>query len=136
MKNQLRKMLVLMCAAIMALMVTACSGGKFSTLQEFIESDAMKAELETQLAALEGTGITADLTAEDNKLIYNFTVEDPDLSAAMDASAIEAALDAQASTFEAVAVSLKDAVDIDNPVVVVRYLDNTGAEIASREFAG
>lgn len=140
MKNQTKKMFVLMCAVIMTFMITACGSlggsGKFATLQEFVESDVMQEQLETQLASLEGTGITADLIAEDNKLIYNFTIEDPELSAAMDATVIESTLDAQASTFETVASSLKEAVEVENPVVVVRYLDNTGTEIASREFAG
>ena len=38
--------------------------------------------------------------------------------------------------FESVASSLKAAVEVENPVVVVRYLDNTGAEIVAQEFAG
>lgn len=45
-------------------------------------------------------------------------------------------LQSQASTFESVASSLKAAVEVENPVVVVRYLDNTGAEIVAQEFAG
>ena len=111
--------------------------GKFKTLEDFVNSDIMQQQLETQLASLEGSGIALNLTAEDNKLIYNFTIEDADLSAALaaDPSTLES-LQSQASTFESVASSLKAAVEVENPVVVVRYLDNTGAEIVAQEFAG
>lgn len=112
--------------------------GKFKTLEDFVNSDIMQQQLETQLASLEGSGIALNLTAEDNKLIYNFTIEDADLSAALaaDPSTLESSLQSQASTFESVASSLKAAVEVENPVVVVRYLDNTGAEIVAQEFAG
>ena len=95
-------------------------------------------ELASQMESLEGSGMSMELTAEDNKLIYNFTIEDADLSAALaaDPSTLESSLQSQASTFESVASSLKAAVEVENPVVVVRYLDNTGAEIVAQEFAG
>ena len=109
--------------------------GKFASIQEFIDSDMMQEELATQMADLEGTGMSMELTAEDNKLIYNFKIDDPDLSAAMDTSALESSLDSQASTFESVAGILPAAIDVENPVVVVRYLDSDGNELASREFA-
>lgn len=108
--------------------------GKFSSIQEFIDSDMMQEELASQMKSLEGSGMSMELTAEDNKLIYNFKIDDPDLSAAMDASALESSLDSQASTFESVAGVLPTAIDVDNPVVVVRYLDSDGNELASREF--
>lgn len=108
--------------------------GKFSSIQEFIDSDMMQEELASQMESLEGSGMSMELTAEDNKLIYNFKIDDPDLSAAMDASALESSLDSQASTFESVAGVLPTAIDVDNPVVVVRYLDSDGNELASREF--
>lgn len=108
--------------------------GRFESLEDFVNSDIMQQQLETQFASLEGTGMSLELTADDNKLIYNLTIEDPDLSAVMDASALESYLDSQASTFEAIAAALPASVDVENPVVVVRYLDYTGEEIASREF--
>ena len=84
---------------------------------------------------MEGTGLTADITAEDNKLVYNFTITDPNVAASLDAAALQSSLDSQASTFESIASTIPLAVEIDNPVVVVRYLDSTGAVIVSQEFA-
>ena len=111
------------------------AAGKFASIQEFIDSDMMQKELATQLESLEGTGSSMELTAEDNKLIYNFKIDDPDLSAVMDTATLESTLDSQASTFESVAGVLPAAIDIENPVIVVRYLDSDGNELASREFA-
>lgn len=111
------------------------AAGKFASIQEFIDSDMMQEELATQLESLEGTGMSMELTAEDNKLIYNFKIDDPDLSAAMDSATLESTLDSQASTFESVAGALPAAIDVENPVIVVRYLDSDGNELASREFA-
>ena len=111
------------------------AAGKFASIQEFIDSDMMQEELATQLESLEGTGMSMELTAEDNKLIYNFKIDDPDLSAAMDSATLESTLDSQASTFESVAWALPAAIDVENPVIVVRYLDSDGNELVSREFA-
>lgn len=111
------------------------AAGKFASIQEFIDSDMMQEELATQLESLEGTGMSMELTAEDNKLIYNFKIDDPDLSAAMDSATLESTLDSQASTFESVAGALPAAIDVENPVIVVRYLDSDGNELVSREFA-
>lgn len=109
--------------------------GKFASIQEFIDSDMMQEQLATQTASLEGTGMSMEITGEDNKLIYSFKIDDPELSAVMDTAALESSLDSQASTFESVAGILPTAIDVENPVVVVRYLDSDGNELASREFA-
>ena len=76
-----------------------------------------------------------ELSAEDNKLIYSFKIDDPDLSAAMDASALESSLDSQASTFESVAGVLPAAIDVENPVCSCTLSGQRRNELASREFA-
>lgn len=111
------------------------ASGKYATLEDFINSDLMQEQLDSQIASLEGTGLTAEVTAEDNKLVYNFTITDPNVAASLDAAALQSSLDSQASTFESIASTIPLAVEIDNPVVVVRYLDSTGAVIVSQEFA-
>ena len=50
--------------------------GKFATLEDFINSDLMKSQMETQNESLEGSGLKAALKAEGSTLIYLFTVED------------------------------------------------------------
>lgn len=169
MKNRIRKMLLIACAAVSALLITACGGsgndaakttpqtedtsddataeddaaedtsdtdttGKYATIQEFIDSDMMQQSLQQQMESLEGTGMSMTITGEENKLVYTFTIDDPDLSAAINPADLESSLDSQASTFESVAAILPAAIDVDNPVVVVRYIGSDGTELASREF--
>ena len=110
------------------------ASGKYATLEDFLNSDMMQEQLDSQVASLEDTGLTAEVTAEDNKLIYNFTITDPNVAAALDVAALQSSLDSQASTFESIASTIPLAVEIDNPVVVVRYLDSAGTELVSREF--
>lgn len=110
------------------------ASGKYATLEEFINSDEMKEQMETQTAALEGTGLNVELAAEGGKLIYNFTITDPNVAAALDVAALESSLDSQASTYESIASTIPLAVEVENPSVVVRYLDSTGAELLSKEF--
>ena len=47
---------------------------------------------------------------------------------------LKAGLDSQKDTFKNVAASLKDAVNVSNPIVVVQYKDSDGNEIYSAEF--
>lgn len=113
--------------------------GKFNTLDDFINSSIMQEQLEEQVVALEESGISCEITAEGDKLVYSYTLVDDSLTSSVDMSVLKESLDSsleeQADIFAGVAASLPDAVEgIENPAVVVRYLDNTGTEITSREF--
>ena len=113
--------------------------GKFATLEDFINSYLMKSQMETQNESLEGSGLKAALKAEGSTLIYLFTVEDDAMAELLKSNteSIQSSLDSQASAFEAIARSLIAAVEeIENPIVVVRYVDNAGEEIFSQEFVG
>lgn len=113
--------------------------GKFATLEDFINSDLMKSQMDTQNESLEGSGLKAALKAEGSTLIYLFTVEDDAMAELLKSNteSIQSSLDSQASAFEAIARSLIAAVEeIENPIVVVRYVDNAGEEIFSQEFVG
>lgn len=113
----------------------ASETGKFKDLESFVHSDLMQEEMKNQNASLEGTGLVCDLTAEGDKLIYLFTVQDESVAAVMDKATLDSALKEQTDTFTGIAAMLPAAVEgIKAPVVVVRYLDNTGAEITSMEF--
>ena len=101
--------------------------------------DLMKSQMETQNESLEGSGLKAALKAEGSTLIYLFTVEDDAMAELLKSNteSIQSSLDSQASAFEAIARSLIAAVEeIENPIVVVRYVDNAGEEIFSQEFVG
>lgn len=76
----------------------------------------MQEQMESQIAALEGTGITCALAADGDKLIYNFTIENEDLASVMDKATLDSQLESMASTFESIASTLPSAVEgVENP---------------------
>ena len=109
--------------------------GKYASIKEYVESDEVQSELESMLSGMDTSTMSMEVYGEDNKLVYSYTYL-VDLSALGDiASTLDAALEEQASVFESVASSLKLAVDVENPVVVVKYLDKDGNVIVSKEFS-
>lgn len=106
---------------------------KFNTVEEFVASDAMQAQMKSMKDELESDEMSMEITGDETRLIYTYTFKtDIDLSGAADT--LKAGLEAQASTFENVASMLKTAVNVDDPIVVVRYQDKNGDEIYSQEF--
>ena len=77
----------------------------------FVKSDIMQEQLETQIAALEGTGISADVYADGDTLVYDFTIEDEAVASVMDKATLDSSLQSQASTFEGVAAMLPAAIE-------------------------
>ena len=80
--------------------------------------------------------MSMEVLAEDNKLVYCVIVEDSSLADALASNLdiLEDGYDDSASDMGTVAASLSDAVDIENPVVIFRYVRSDGTEIASREY--
>lgn len=114
------------------------ASGKFSSIADFVNSDIMQSQFESMKSSLGGDTMDIDLLGEGNKLIYNFTYLDldgQDLEALGSALASALDTDSMSSTFSSIASSLKDAVDVDNPLVVVNYLAPDGSTLASKEFA-
>lgn len=107
--------------------------GKYATVADFANSSEVQTQLEIQKKSLDGTGMDIAITGEDNKLIYTFTYQELENQEGM-AEALEQGLEGQKSTFVSVAKSIKLAVEIENPVVVVQYLDAKGEVIYSAEF--
>ena len=108
--------------------------GKVKSIQEFLETPAMKQQLEALSSTTEAGGMKIEITAEDNKLIYSYTYNQQIPNVDTMKSALESATEAQSFTFEAVASSIKQSVNVNDPVVVVRYRNADGSEIFSKEF--
>lgn len=109
------------------------ANGKFDTIDGFVNSDIVQSQLDSLKTSAEDSGMNITITGEGNKLIYTFTYGEGTDTEGM-AEALEAALETQASTFEGVAASLTEAVEVEDPIVVVVYADSEGNEIYSREF--
>ncbi len=111
------------------------ANGKFDTVEDFVNSDLMQTQLDSMKSSLDDDTMSIELTGEGNKLIYTFTYKDLEgVDAATLGPALESSLENMASTFESIASSLKSAVEVDDPVVVVTYLGPDGEELCSKEF--
>lgn len=108
---------------------------KFATVEEFVNSDIMQEQLNSVKSSIEGSGISLEITGTDNTLTYSFIYEDlGDTNIEELAAALNSTMDSMESTYADVADSLKDAVDVESPVVIVSYVTADGTEICSREF--
>lgn len=135
----MKKVLSLALALVMVFSLAACftacnqASGKPATVEDYIASDAMQEQITEIKETVASMGMDIEIKGEGNKLIYVYTYQQDIVLDGM-ADALASALDAQASTFEAVATSLKEDVGVENPVVVVKYMANDGTEIYSQEF--
>ena len=109
---------------------TVYDAAAYSSIEEFVSSE----EVQSQLEAMQTEEMGVAVTGEGNKLIYTYTFAEGIATDGM-AEVLEAGIQSQASTFQAIAATIALAVDVEDPVVVVRYQDSTGAEIYSAEFS-
>ena len=112
---------------------TSADNGKYATVAEFAASDAVQSQITELKSSLAEKGMDIVISGEDNKLVYTYTYKEITDTTGM-AEALQSAMASQAETFVAVASSMKEAVNVEAPVVVVRYVDANGGEIYSEEF--
>lgn len=108
--------------------------GAFASVEEFAASEDIQNQIASMKEALNEAGIDIAVTGEGDKLVYTYTYQELTDEDGSLAESIKTQMDAQASTFTTVANTIKVAVDVENPVVVVRYLDANGEEIFSGEY--
>ena len=109
--------------------------GKFNSIEEYVNSDLLQNQLGSMLDSYKDAGIDIKLVGEGNKLIYLCTLSDEYASIDGMAETLEEGLDDQASTYESIASSLKLAVNVEDPVVEVRYQTESGKVLCSREYS-
>ena len=132
----MKKVLSMVMCAIMVAAITLSMAGCNNTItvQDYIESDAFKTEMETLKEQFEGQGISVDVSAKDNALIYSYTLEQ-ELSEE-DLELYQQTLEAASSTLDTTLKQVYDemvkAVSDDSTVsVTMEYKDAAGTEIAS-----
>lgn len=106
----------------------------YGSLEEFINSDILKDQIDSYNDELEGTGIHAEILAEGDTLVYNFVIENDTLAEVVDIDTVRASLEEQADVYESLAAMLPALADVENPAVVVRYVNSSGEEIFSMRF--
>lgn len=125
-------------ALVMTLMLamTACGGNKDAALEKYFQTDEMQEMVQEAKDSVEGSGMSIEILAEGNTLIYEYTFEEDSFDDSMlDAvkEQLVSGLESTASTFEGIASDLNKELKIDNSKVVVRYLYN-GETLAESEY--
>ena len=128
MKKVLSSVLALAMVFAMALSFTSCNNGKIDSIEAFVATDEMQSQIKEAKESVEDGTLTMDIVAEGNKLVYVYTYQ-TDLDIEATKEALATAIEQQASVFE-----IKNAVNVENPIVEVRYLAKDGTEIYSQEF--
>lgn len=125
-------------ALVMTLMLamTACGGNKDAALEKYFQTDEMQEMVQEAKDSVEGSGMSIEILAEGNTLIYEYTFEEDSFDDSMlDAvkEQLVTGLESTASTFEGIASDLNDELKVENSTVVVRYLYN-GETLAESEY--
>ncbi len=125
-------------ALVMTLMLamTACGGNKDAALEKYFQTDEMQEMVQEAKDSVEGSGMSIEILAEGNTLIYEYTFEEDSFDDSMlDAvkEQLVSGLESTASTFEGIASDLNDELKVENSKVVVRYLYN-GETLAESEY--
>ena len=126
MKKVLSSVLALAMVFAMALSFTSCSNGKIDSIEAFVATDEMQSQIKEAKESVEDGTLTMDI-------VYVYTYQ-TDLDIEATKEALATAIEQQASVFENVAKEIKNAVNVENPIVEVRYLAKDGTEIYSQEF--
>ncbi len=132
MKRNGFKMAVLFLAALMLLSMAACSG-KVASLKEFAESEEMQSQRKVLQDQVDGL-VEIDITGEDNRLIYTFTfLQNLGNTSGMSDAFKEMVKELELQK-EEIFASLKSAVEVDDPVIVMKFIDVNGKEVFFQEF--
>ena len=123
---------------VIALMLamTACGGNRDAALEEYFQTDEMQEMVQEAKDSVEESGMSIEILAEGNTLIYEYTFEENSFDDSMIDAVKEqlvSGLESTASTFEGIASDLNEELKVDNSKVVVRYLYN-GEALAESEY--
>ena len=109
---------------------------KYASVADYVKSDEVQYVLNVFETQLEGTGMSLDILAEGDKLVYSYKMDDIEKASLTDEDItnLGSSVEAESATFQETADQVKKLVDADSPALVIRYLDGNGEEIFSKEF--
>lgn len=108
--------------------------GLYSSMEEYVASSEIQSQLNSLKNSFDGMGMSIDMRGEGNKLIYSYKYDTLVKEDGM-AEMLESEAAKQADVFVQTAASLKTVVSVNNPVVVIEYIDANGEMIFTKEYA-
>ena len=135
----MKRILGMILAVCVALGCAACGNGgakkPYASVEEFVNSPDVQDQLQEASEQYQADGLTITAAAQGDKLVFTYTVS-TQVDAATTIPALEMEFDAQASSFNTVIDQMREQIDVENPSIVLRYVNADGSEILSREFTG
>ena len=134
----MKKIIGILLAVCLAFSCVACGGGEkkpYASVEEFVQSKEVQQQVQQASEQYQADGLTITASADGDKLIFTYAVS-TQIDAAATIPALEMEFDAQASSFTQVIQQMREQIDVENPSIVLRYVNADGSEILSREFTG
>lgn len=115
------------------------SDKQYASIKEYVEDDEFQKQVEQQMKSYEGMGMSMTITGEGNKLVYTYKYTDEkliddDFTLEDAREYFDEAINGQKSTFTSLCKQLPIYIDVENPVVVLRYYDFDNTLIYEKEF--
>lgn len=104
------------------------------SVEDYLNMPEVKAQLDALIDSMSGMGMTMEVTGEGNKLIYAYQFETQLDDVETIRAGLEEGIMSQEATFKAIARSLKEEINVENPVVVITYLNADGSELYTAEI--
>ncbi len=133
MKKFTSKLLMPVMVLVLVVGLVACGGKKYSSVSDYLNADEVKSQLSEAQKSLEGSGISVEVTAEGEKMVYTYNCAKLTKSDEL-VTAMEAQMAKADSTFQNAANEMKKFVDVKNGQIEVTYLDSAGETICSKTY--
>lgn len=132
MKKIASKVLMPIMMLVMVVGLVAC-GKQYSSVSDYLNADEVKSQLSQAQKSLEGSGITVDVTADGDKMVYTYNCAKLTKSDEL-VTAMESQMAKADSTFQNAANEMKKFVDVENGQIEVTYKDSAGETICSKTY--
>lgn len=136
MKNMKKFATVLASLCLVFVMVAAlvgCGSGKeFDSVQEYL--DAQKDQIDAAISEIEGSGMTMEIKADGETLIYRYVYEVEVPVGDETTAQFDAGLDTYKSQFDGVLDEMAELIDVKNPAVKLIYENPDGTVVYTHTF--
>lgn len=104
------------------------------SIEDYLNMPEVKSQMDALIDSMSGMGMTIEVTGEGNKLIYSYYFDTQLDDVETVRAGLEEGIKAQEATFKTIAKSLKEEINVENPVVVIKYFNADGSELYTVEF--
>ena len=113
--------------------------GKFKTMEEYAQSDLVQLQLKNLREMTDPDILEVEISGQENKLIYTYIYKDIyDVDEKAFVEAVRSYLDDKdlSEKYASMANLLKTLVEVEDPVIVLKYIAEDGTELYSKEYRG